>query len=227
MPGLVFFPLPCSGPQNISFMEAKGYNPSCLSLILGNGAYKCVFFFDSLHWLRAYRIPLKYKRASCSHKVTQTSVLKSLPSAMVASRKMLYFVFFFFFILAQLPSGKWECVGFWRGRAWNMMILLRTTLKLRVTVSSPLHFSWEFLESAVAFSKSKLLLIFFLISSSWLPWELGFRNRIKMLPLWPAVPGCIVLYSVISYTDFNFQILLCFEFRVPGRTPEFPAIPRR
>lgn len=41
------------------------------------------------------------------------------------------------------------------------MILLCSTLKLRVTVSSPLHFSWEFLESAVAFSKSKLLLIFF------------------------------------------------------------------
>lgn len=39
-------------------------------------------------------------------------VWKSLLPAMAPCRKLLYFVFVFFFMLAQRPSGKWEQVGF-------------------------------------------------------------------------------------------------------------------
>lgn len=44
---------------------------------------------------------------------SQTSVLKSLSSEMAPNRKMFYFFFAFFFVLAQFPSGKWKRMGFW------------------------------------------------------------------------------------------------------------------
>ncbi|KAM5276002.1 beta-defensin 105-like [Hipposideros larvatus] len=59
-------------------------------------------------------------------KPPQTSVLKGLPSATVPSRKMLYFVFVFFFILAQFPSG---ChAGFKNNQEFQEVIALLTPL---------------------------------------------------------------------------------------------------
>lgn len=92
--------------------------------------------------------------------------------------------------------------------------LLWTILRLTGMVGSPLSFSWDFLESAVAFSK-KLLFpppSLFCKPPSWFLGVLAFRNRIKKQPLCSAVPrqqmggaGNTVLHSVISCTNFNIQ----------------------
>lgn len=98
---------PVGPPNSEASWGAKGCSPSHSSLIRRNGACKCAFRVDSPHRPRAHHVTFKYKGASVLSK-TPEAPSWSPSSEMAPGGKKLCFVFIFFLILAQFPSGKRE-----------------------------------------------------------------------------------------------------------------------